>query len=63
MSRLYPEAKKRGKAPNGRCFDCEQLILADRKRADQRDSWCMGYSKNITEDEVMVERYCRKFEP
>ncbi|KKM63022.1 hypothetical protein LCGC14_1515760 [marine sediment metagenome] len=60
--RLYPKMQK-GKAPNGRCFDCEKIMLSDRKRAGQRDSWCLGYTKNVVEVELMVERYCPRFEP
>ncbi len=76
MSRLYPEARKRGKAPNGRCFDCEQCMISDRKRKlmsqnragvwveeEKRDSFCLFYKKNITEEELMVMRYCPRFEP
>lgn len=64
MSRIYPNLTKKKPEPElVICYECEQCIISDRKRKGQRDSWCMGYSKNITEKALMEERKCGKFEP
>lgn len=59
MSRLYPEARKKPEKKKVTCLTCQNIAIYDKKP----NSWCYAYSKNITDEEVVEERHCRKHTP